>query len=125
LSDVMAVDVMIPCERVVRIGPEDHIAKARLVMSRNNVGGLPVTVGGRVIGFITLRDITLSPAPPGFKVREIMSREVICREKDTPVREIADLMVETGIQRIPIVDEGDLVGLVTQSSVIKAARDVL
>ncbi|WGI17492.1 CBS domain-containing protein [Methanonatronarchaeum sp. AMET-Sl] len=124
MSDIKAIDIMIPCEKVVRIGPDDYLAKARLVMSRNNVGGLPVTVGNRVVGFITLRDITLSPAPAKFRVSEIMTKDVVKKTGDTSVKEIADIMVETGIQRVPIVDDGELVGLITQSSVIKAARDV-
>ncbi|OUJ19163.1 CBS domain containing protein [Methanonatronarchaeum thermophilum] len=125
MSGIKAGDIMIPCSRVVCIGPDDHLAKARLVMSRNNVGGLPVTVEGRIVGFITLRDITLCPAPPEFRVSEMMTRDVITKDVDTSVKELADIMVETGIQRIPIVSGGSLVGLVTQSSVIKAARDVL
>jgi len=57
----------------------------------------------------------------GVQVEDVMTKEVITALFDTPVGELATLMVEKQINRIPIVNEqGRLVGIVTRSDIIKA-----
>jgi CBS domain-containing protein len=72
---------------------------------------------------ITQRDVDLAGSDVShLTVEDLMTTKLLKGNERTTLKEIVDLMVKTGIQRIPIVnDEGQLLGLVTQTSVIKHA----
>ncbi len=125
-ASLRAKDVMV--REVYTIGPNQKVALARLKMLRHGVGALPVVDGeGALQGIVTLRDIDLAGHDVAdMRVEELMSRELITCAPGTPLRRIAGDMVRTGIQRIPVVNgRGRLVGLVTQTTLIKGARDRL
>jgi len=118
-KDLNAQDIMI--EGVQIISPNDLIAAAKLKMMRCNVGGLPVVDDKKLVGIITHRDILLAGGEAlGLKVEELMSKDLKVAEPDTPIMEITKIMADDGYQRIPVIKNGDLVGLVTQSSLIRA-----
>ncbi|OKY77986.1 MAG: IMP dehydrogenase/GMP reductase GuaB [Candidatus Methanohalarchaeum thermophilum] len=120
-------EIMIPEEEVEKTRPTERIVQAKLKMARNNIGGLPVTDDlNRVIGFITLRDISISSVPAYFRVEEIMSENLVCKKTDSKVEEAINVMLETGLQRIPIVNEKkELQGLITQTSILELARNLV
>lgn len=118
-NDKQAQDIMI--EDVHIISPDDLIAAAKLKMMRCNVGGLPVVDDAKLVGIITHRDILLAGGEAlGLKVEELMSKDLKVAEPDTPIMEVTKIMADDGYQRIPVIKNGDLVGLVTQSSLIRA-----
>jgi len=119
-------DIMIT--NIHTIHPEDRVALAKLRMLRYGVGALPVVDENRVLaGIITLRDVDMAgPEALTLPVKELMTRDLITRKKDVLLGEIVDIMMETGIQRIPVVDDGGkLIGLVTQSVVIRNIRTLI
>jgi len=123
-DDLKAKNVMI--ETVQTISPTDLIAAAKLKMMRSNVGGLPVVDDGKLVGIITHRDILLAGGEAvGLKVEELMSKNLRTAEPDTSLLEIIKIMVDEGYQRIPVVQNGKLIGLVTQSSVIRAIAELI
>ena len=110
-------------KEVRTITEDKKVALARLVMLRHNVGGLPVLdKGGKLVGIITQRDIDFAGLGiSDLRVADLMTSALIKGKETTTFREIVEWMVKTGIQRIPITDDDDrLVGLVTQTSVIRA-----
>ncbi len=122
MRNIVARDVMI--KEVHTIAADKKVAYARLMMLRHNIGALPVVDRNRVVvGIITQRDVDLAGADVSdLVVSDLMTRSLIKAKKTTPLRWIVERMIETGIQRIPVVDESSrLLGLVTQTSVIKAA----
>ncbi|MBP3852942.1 MAG: CBS domain-containing protein [Erysipelotrichaceae bacterium] len=52
-----------------------------------------------------------------FKVKDFMTKNVICTEKDTTISEIIDLMRENNIHRVPVVEDGKLAGLITEGMI--------
>jgi len=119
-------DVMIT--EVYTIHPDQRVALARLRMLRYGVGALPVVEqDGDLIGILTLRDIDLAGSDiRELLVKDLMTSELKTRKKDALMSDIVDIMLETGIQRIPIVnDENKLIGLVTQTTVIRSIRSLL
>jgi CBS domain-containing protein len=119
IGNLSAQDIMI---REVHVtNPTDLVAAAKLKMMRCNVGGLPVVDEKRLMGIITHRDILLAGGEAlGLKVNDLMSKELYVADPETPIKEIAKVMADKGYQRIPVVENGNLVGLITQSSLIRA-----
>jgi CBS domain-containing membrane protein len=122
MREIIARDIMI--KDVLTITTDRKVAYARLIMLRHNVGALPVVDEKRVLlGIITQRDIDLAGADVSdLLVSDLMTRSLVKAKESTPLRWIVEKMIKTGLQRIPVVDEKSrLLGLVTQTTVIKAA----
>ena len=119
IGNLSAKDIMI---REVHVtSPTDLVAAAKLKMMRCNVGGLPVVDEKRLVGIITHRDVLLAGGEAlGLKVNDLMSKELYVAEPETPIKDITKVMADNGYQRIPVVENGNLVGLITQSSLIRA-----
>jgi CBS domain-containing protein len=119
IDKLHAQDIMI--QEVQVTSPHDLVAAAKLKMMRCNVGGLPVVDEKKLVGIITHRDILLAGGEAlGLKVDDLMSKDLKVVEKDTPIMDITRIMADKGYQRIPVVDDGNLIGLITQSSLIRA-----
>jgi len=122
MRNIVARDVMI--KDVHTITGDRKVAYARLMMLRHNVGALPVVDDENVVlGIITQRDIDLAGADVSdLLVSDLMTRSLIKAKETTTLRWIVERMIKTGLQRIPVLDEhSKLLGLVTQTTVIKAA----
>jgi CBS domain-containing protein len=119
IKKLRAEEIMI--EEIHVTSRSDLVAAAKLKMMRCNVGGLPVVDEGKLVGIITHRDVLLAGGEAlGLKVDDLMSKDLLVAERDTPIMEVTKIMADKGYQRIPVVDNGDLVGLITQSSLIRA-----
>lgn len=123
MKDLKASDVM--NRPVISARPK---ASARDVVLQLNTGlysGMPVTeTGGKVIGIITELDL-LSAVADGKElvkttVEEIMSREVVTVNPDTPVIEIVQIMRDKNLLRVPVVKENKLVGIVSRSDILRS-----
>jgi CBS domain-containing protein len=122
-NNLRAQDIMIQDVHVT--SPNDRVAAAKLKMMRCNVGGLPVVDGQKLVGIITHRDILLAGGEAlGLKVDDLMSKDPLVAEEDTPIMAVTKIMAEKGYQRIPVVQNGNLIGLITQSSLIRALADL-
>ncbi|MTK64051.1 MAG: CBS domain-containing protein [Methanobacterium sp.] len=119
-DNLVAEEIMI--EEVHVTSRTDVVAAAKLKMMRCNVGGLPVVDEGKLVGMITHRDILLAGGEALIlKVDDLMSKDLMVADKKTPIVEITKIMADKGYQRIPVIDDhGNLVGLITQSSLIRA-----
>ena len=119
----LAKDIMI--EDIFVTSRSDLVAAAKLNMMRCNVGGLPVVNEGKLVGMITHRDVLLAGGEAlVLKVEDLMSKDLMVAEKDTPIMEVTKIMADKGYQRIPVVDDGNLIGLITQSSLIRALAGI-
>jgi len=104
------------------ITPETPVEDAARLMLRYGHGGLTVVEGDKVVGMISRRDVDraqhhgLGHAP----VRGYMSRNVVTLTRDTPLPEIERIMIERDVGRLPVLDDGRLVGIVTRSDVLRA-----
>lgn len=118
-KDVMITDVVVSA-------PEDLVAAANLKMVRANIGGVPVVKDGKLIGLITHRDVLLAGGEAlKLKVEDLMSKELVVVNKNTHLKDISKIMADTGYQRIPVVEGDKLIGLITQSCIIRAVADYL
>jgi CBS domain-containing protein/mannitol/fructose-specific phosphotransferase system IIA component (Ntr-type) len=124
-------------ERPRTIGPDAPLRSAVLDMVRAGLGGLPVVDGdNRVIGMLSerelLRDLLshylpraggAAGAPPPASsrrtVRDLMTRQVLCVAPEQPLAEVASLMLNKDVDRVPVVKDGRLVGFLTRGDIVR------
>nr|WP_239454109.1 CBS domain-containing protein [Bacillus suaedaesalsae] len=104
-------------ENVATISPEQTIQEAANLMKEYNVGSIPVVQHGQIKGIITDRDITLRSTAEGLPshtpVSQVMSTSIVQGNPSMNVQEAVDLMSENQIRRLPIVENDQLVGMVS------------
>ena len=105
--------------------PEAKVYEALKVLTEKNVGALPVVEGGKVIGIFSERDYARKVALQGKSsldtpVREIMASPVYCVRSETTSEECMALMTGKRIRHLPVMSEGELVGLVSIGDVVKS-----
>ncbi len=131
----------------VTIGPEATVADAARYMLDENVSCLPVVDSDdKVVGILTHTDFGLHPrfrpladnvysllgssvSPRhiadvsqrvGSKlVRDVMPRRVFAVEGDTPIEKVVELMLRRGVHRLPVTEDGRLVGVITRHDFLK------
>ena len=113
IQDVMTCDVE-------TISPQETVQRAAQMMDELNVGAIPVLDGGKLVGMITDRDITVrsvaaGQAPSSTRVGDVMSTDVrTCTTRQT-VDEVLGQMGDVQIRRVPVIDEDSqqVVGIVS------------
>lgn len=108
--------------RVIKVTPSTSLTDAARLLVRRKISGVPVVdekEKTKVVGILTEADIL--GAPKGAKtVADIMKKRVVSVCPDTTVEEIAEILVKRKIKRVPVVEEGKLVGIVSRIDVLKA-----
>lgn len=106
-------------KQIVNIAPEESAAVAARLLSRHNIGALPVcTKEGVLRGLVTDRDIVLrcvaaDEDPTGVKVSEIMTRRVLSVDCEASLKTATDLMAREQIRRLPVEQKGKVVGMLS------------
>jgi len=114
--------------QVVSVSQEESAAVAARLLSRYDLGSLPVCdAGGKLRGILTDRDIVLRCVaaendPETTPVREIMSREVRTVKPGDDVREASRIMSAGRVRRLPVVEEGRVVGMLSLGDVARTDR---
>ena len=110
----------------VTISPSDTLASARAKMQAGRFRRLPVEDAGQLVGIVTDRDIRgHAGIEARTRVNMVMTAPAITVSSDTPVEEAARLMLAKQIGGLPVVEAGQLVGIITVSDVLQAFREVL
>ena len=109
---------------VLRIEADASVFEAVKLMVEANVGSLLVTEGGEITGIVTERDYLRRVALEGrtdkeTTVREIMSSPLIVVTPQTTIDECMALMTDRRIRHLPVVDGGEVVGVVSIGDVVK------
>ena len=119
-------DLMNP--NVVTVEPSSSAALAARLISRHNVGSLPVCGEDRRLrGVVTDRDIVLrcvaaEEDPAQTPVRDIMTRGCATVSPGADCREATRLMSAHQVRRLPVVEEGKLVGMISLSDLARSGR---
>ncbi len=128
-SGLRAIDFM--SHKVVTVTPNMTVKEAAKLMNVHRVGGVPVCEGDKLIGLLTERDImmrviALDKKPSTLKVSAVMQTPLkAIGKKFEDLSSLARKMHEHGISKIPIVDKGKLIGLVTNKDIVAHAPDLL
>jgi CBS domain-containing protein len=101
---------------VVTLSPEAPVEEAGETLTQYRIHGAPVVdAAQQLVGMISLVDLV---GRTGRRVKDIMSADPVSASVDTPVDEIASVMLEQMVRRVPIVEGGRVVGIVSASDVI-------
>ena len=107
--------------KVFTVHPEASVHEVAHLLSRERISGAPViNAEGMVVGVVTEADIIGKVDREGLRVADIMSQQVIAVKEECPVNEIACLLAERKIKRVPVVSNGKLVGIVRRADIVYA-----
>jgi acetoin utilization protein AcuB len=124
----------------ITVTADVHIDEALRVMRDNKVRRLPVVdKNGRLVGIVSEMDLLYaSPSPATslsvyeihylmarITVQDVMTKKVISIEEDTPLEEAARIMVDNKIGGLPVVRDGTLVGIITETDLFKIFLELL
>jgi CBS domain-containing protein len=124
-------------QRPRAVPPDMPVRQAAADMVRFGIGGLPVTdADGQIVGMLSekelLRHLQSSylqagaasrPLSPGVNrrqlVRDVMTRQVLCVSPEQPLAEVASIMTNKDVERVPVVTGGRLVGYLTRGDIVR------
>jgi CBS domain-containing protein len=139
-----AIDVMVG--DVVTVHPDTDVADAVKLLAEHDVSALPVDGAGNLLGILSEADRSIASRSArknveavtgasklaeefakshGKEVGEIMTTDVVSVSEEAPLAEIATLFERKRIKRVPVVKDGKLVGVVSQSNLIRALATVV
>jgi CBS domain-containing protein len=135
VKDVMTADV-------VTVAPDTELRDVAALLVRHRISGVPVVQEGRVLGVISERDILFKERPSSGLHRgvlawlmdegdlmlkidarragEAMTRPAVTIGPSRGVADAATMMLDDGVSRLPVVDGGRLVGIVTRHDLVRA-----
>jgi CBS domain-containing protein len=149
MSELLAKDVMV--KKVITINKEASVAELSDLLIKNKISGVPVVNDdGRLVGIATEGDLIVRDADLhfpryfklldsiiyleslnkfkrnlkkylGIKVEDVMTGKVKTVKEDTPVNEVANVMIRSNVNRVPVLDSnGNMVGIITRADIVKS-----
>lgn len=105
--------------------PKDTVDLAAQSMKRQDIGALPVVdseKAKKLIGIVTDRDLALKVVAEGLdprqtQVENVMARKLVTCTPEDDLQSALDAMSQSQLRRIPVVDNGQLVGIISQADV--------
>ena len=130
-DNVMVKDWMI--SPVLTVDASSPISSAHQLMKKNDVRRLPVLHNDKLVGIVTIGDVreaspsdatTLSIWELNYlwaqlTVEKVMTRNPLSISSDMPILEAAEIMLDKKVSGLPVVDNGKLVGILTESDIFR------
>lgn len=121
------------------VSPETPVARAMEILRSRRIGRLPVVADGRLVGIVSEPDLLRAMPSPAtsltvwempellerLPVREVMTPDVVVVEPTTRVQDAAQLMVDRRIGGLPVVEDGRVVGIITETDVFRVLVEIL
>lgn len=106
-------------QNVISIHPRESVAVAARLLAHHNIGALPVcSTDGKLCGVVTDRDLVTrcmaaNRSPEQTKVQDVMTGRIVSASSDMDVAVAAHLMSREQVRRLPVIDNGQLCGMVS------------
>jgi acetoin utilization protein AcuB len=115
------------------VTPTTPVATAMKILRDRHIRRLAVIDDGALVGIVSERDLLRAMPSPATSlsvweipellerllVRDVMTRDVIVVEPDAPIQQAARLMVEHKIGGLPVVEHGQVIGMVTETDIFR------
>ncbi|MCQ2737268.1 MAG: CBS domain-containing protein [archaeon] len=127
VADLMTKDV-------ITVDPEEKTVFAFEILMKNKISAMPVMKDDQLIGIVTDTDLghnlILDKYEFGTKVESAMVKDVVCVSSEDSVVDAIKSMFENApgndiINQLPVVDDGKLVGIISDGDIIKALKEEL
>jgi len=148
MAEKTARDIM--SEDPVTVGPDVPVTEAARIMVDRHIGGLPVIREGELVGLVTEGDLIMGdvrlqfptyihllgglimypPATAKFEhelkkavaatVADVMTEDPVTVQADSTVEDVATLMVEREVSHVPVLDDDQLVGIITKADIVRS-----
>jgi CBS domain-containing protein len=110
------------------VSPSESVTDAARVLTNENVGSLPVVDGDRLVGMLTDRDIVTRVVaeerdPTSTSVKEVASGKLVTAEANADLDDAMLLMARHQVRRLPVVEDGRLVGILAQADLAEMLGD--
>ncbi len=121
-------------KNVLTLSTKDNLDKAEELFKKNNIRHLPITSGKKVVGMLSYTDlmrISFADAVGDdeydvdttvynmFSIEQVMAKNVISVTSQTTVQEVAEFLSKKEFHALPVVENDQLVGIVTTTDLIK------
>jgi CBS domain-containing protein len=108
--------------------PSATLVDAAKVMAREDIGPVPIVENGRLVGIVTDRDIIVRAVAEGrdvtsTTVKDVASKDLVTVTPDEDLDQALKLMGQRQVRRIPVVEGDQVVGIVSQADVARAADE--
>jgi acetoin utilization protein AcuB len=124
-------------QSLITVSPGTSVTEAKTMMSKDRIRHLLVTDGGKLVGLVTDRDIRLNLASPAtslsvwelnyllarLTVGDVMTKSLITIAPDRDAGEAARMMLEHRIGALPVLEGTRLVGILTETDIVRAFAD--
>ncbi|MGC8608662.1 MAG: cyclic nucleotide-binding/CBS domain-containing protein [Thermoplasmata archaeon] len=109
---------------------DTNALEAAKTMARDHVGFMVIAENGEIKGMITEWDyvnkvVSKELDPASVKIGDIMNGPVISIAPDTPTYKVAEIMSKNGIRRLPVMENGKLIGVVTSRDILRVFKDYM
>jgi CBS domain-containing protein len=112
---------------VVTVAPETSLKEACRLMGEHHIGSVVVVKGEEPVGIFTERDLLSKIVAKGLslegRVEEFMSKPLTVIPPDFDLKDAARIMFEMKIRRLPVVEEGRLVGIITSADIARVVGE--
>jgi CBS domain-containing protein len=110
------------------VRPDDTVLAALGVMAEHDIGAVLVLEGEELAGILTERDyarkvVLVGRSSKDSPVRAIMTADVVCVPPDRSIEDCMALMTEHRVRHLPVVDRGQVIGVVSIGDLVKATID--
>jgi len=125
MSGILLVrDIMARNVKTVRT--DDSVLGAVSKMNKFHIGSVIVTNNGRPVGIITERNILQRIVEPGLdpsmvRAKDIMSSPLVTIDSNAAVEEAAKIMASKHIKKLPVIEGGKVVGIISTSDIVRSS----
>jgi CBS domain-containing protein len=118
-------------KNVITADPNLSLADVAKIMTNNRVGSVIVLSNDRPVGIITDSDIVTVVAegksPRKIRIRDIHKRRkgFICAAPEESVTDVTKRMIKNGVKRIPVIDGGRLMGMVSDKEILLISPELI
>ncbi|HWQ16926.1 MAG TPA: MFS transporter [Sulfolobales archaeon] len=109
-------------KELITAPPTISLKEAVDIMAKNDIGFLPIVEGGKLVGAISETDVMRIVAGGGDlkrPVSEYLNTKLITIDRNVKLRDAAELMVKHNIRHLPIVEKGEIIGVISVRDIIK------